>query len=78
MASAKRQQTLLLRRDALANELPVNQTAMSEFEHQSDIYISTLRKILAAMGAELRITARFPEVMDVFNQFDQVLETANP
>jgi hypothetical protein len=47
----------------------MNQAAISKFEHQSDIYIGTLRKILLAMGAELRIIAHFQDTDVVIDQF---------
>ena len=47
----------------------LNQAAVSKFEHQSDLYISTLRKILYAIGAELKIVAQFPDADVVINQF---------
>ena len=53
----------------LADALEMNQAAISKFEHQSDFYISTLRKVLSAMGAELQIVARFPETDVVIDQF---------
>lgn len=76
MALAELRQALQLTQEALAKELHVNQAAVSKFEHQSDIYISTLRKILAAMGAELKITAHFPDGTVVINQFDEVQQKA--
>jgi hypothetical protein len=50
----------------------MNQAAISKFEHQSDIYISTLRKILSAMGAELRIIAHFPHTDVEIDQFTDI------
>ena len=40
-------------------------------ESQSDMYLSTLRRSLKAMGAELQIVARFPGGKVVTNQFNQ-------
>ena len=45
---------------------------MSKLEHQSDMYISTLRKFLSAMGGELRIVASFPEGEVVITQFEEL------
>jgi transcriptional regulator with XRE-family HTH domain len=56
----------------LAGELKMKQAAISKFEKQSDIYISTLRKILAGMGGELIISARFSEGEVRIRQFDDV------
>ena len=65
-------QALELTQQQLANTLNMNQAAIAKFESQSDIYISTLRKILSAMGAELMIIAHFPEGDVVINQFKEL------
>lgn len=43
----------------LAKRLKVGQDAISKIETRSDMYISTLRSILKAMGGELELVARF-------------------
>lgn len=48
----------------LAERLSVNQSAISKLESQQDMYISTLRRIISALGGELHLTARFPDGMD--------------
>jgi transcriptional regulator with XRE-family HTH domain len=65
-------QALDLTQQELAEKLHVNQAAVSKFENQSDIYIGTLRKILAAMGGDLRITAHFAEGDIQISQFNEV------
>jgi transcriptional regulator with XRE-family HTH domain len=72
MALQELRQALDLTQKELAEKLHVNQAAVSKFENQSDIYIGTLRKILAAMGGELRITAHFDEGDIQISQFDEV------
>lgn len=72
MALQELRQALDLTQDELARELHVNQAAVSKFESQSDIYISTLRKILFAMGGELKIVAYFDEGDVLINQFDDI------
>lgn len=69
MALSELRQALDLTQDELANSLHMKQAAISKFEHQSDIYLSTLRKILFAMGAELKIVAHFPDGDVLINQF---------
>jgi len=64
-------QALELTQTEVATSLHLNQAAISKFERQSDIYISTLRKILSVMGAELKIVARFPDGEVVINQFKE-------
>jgi DNA-binding transcriptional regulator YiaG len=72
MALQELRQALALTQKELAEKLHVNQAAVSKFENQSDIYIGTLRKILAAMGGELRITAHFDEGDVQISQFNEV------
>ncbi len=69
MALADLRRALDLTQEQVADSLKMNQAAISKFEHQSDIYIGTLRKILSAMGAELRIIAHFPDADVVIDQF---------
>src|SRR5260363_388637 len=44
----------------LAQSLRVNQAAISKLEHRADMYISTLRDYIRAVGGDLEIIARFP------------------
>jgi predicted transcriptional regulator len=55
----------------LAETLEINQAAISKMESQSDMYISTLRRILEAMGGSLKIVAEFPGGEVVIKQFTQ-------
>lgn len=50
-----------LSQDALAKALHVNQAAISKMERRTDMYISTLRNCIRAMGGELEIIATFPD-----------------
>lgn len=54
-------QAIALTQQELAESLGINQAAISKMESQSDMYLSTLRRVLAAMGAELKIVAEFPD-----------------
>lgn len=45
----------------LAETLHVNQAAVSKIERRTDMYISTLRAYIRAMGGELEIVAKFPD-----------------
>ena len=62
---------LRLTQRELAGTLRVNQAAISKMESQYDMYISTLRRVLEAMGASLKIIAEFPDGQIVINQFHQ-------
>ena len=58
-----------LTRQQVAAALGINQVAVSKIEGQTDLYVSTLRRFVEAMGGELRIVARFPEGNIEINQF---------
>jgi predicted transcriptional regulator len=45
----------------LAEALHIQQPAIAKLEKRTDMYISTLRSHIRAMGGELDIIARFPE-----------------
>jgi len=45
----------------LAQVLGVNQSAVSKLEKRTDMYLSTLRSYIQAMGGQLEIKAVFPE-----------------
>lgn len=78
MALKDLRQALKLTQDELARSLKMKQAAISKFERQSDIYLSTLRKILFVMGADLKIVARFPEGDVLINQFTDITSANTP
>lgn len=69
MALQELRQTRHLTQQELAALLNVNQAALSKMENQADMRVSTLRKLLAAMGGNMKIVAEFPEGEVVINQF---------
>ena len=69
-----------LTQGALAEQLNLEQPAVSKLERRTDMYVSTLRRYIEAMGGELEIIAHFPEGNVRINQFaeleqDQVQQT---
>ena len=44
----------------VARKLHVNQAAVSKIERRTDMYVSTLRSYIEAMGGRLEIIAQFP------------------
>lgn len=54
----------------LAKALKINQGAVSTMEKRTDMYVSTLRNYIEAMGGSLRITAEFPEGTVEIDQFE--------
>jgi len=61
----------------LAQVLKVSQGAVSKVERRADMYISTLRSYIRAVGGDLQIRAVFPEGEVVINQFED-LDAAPP
>ena len=72
MALQELRQAMQLTQQELAEHLKLNQAAVSKMEHQSDMYVSTLRRFIAAMGGQLRIVAHFPQGDVVINQFEEI------
>jgi transcriptional regulator with XRE-family HTH domain len=72
MALDELREALKLTQESLAQSLHVNQAAISKVERRSDMLISTLRKIIQAMGGELEIRAILPAGVVRINQFQDV------
>lgn len=60
----------------LARVLDVNQAAISKLERRADMYISTLKSYIQAMGGNLRVEAVFPDGRVVINQFEELGKAA--
>lgn len=45
----------------VAEALATSQANVSRIEHEEDVYLSTLRRYVAALGGELEINAVFPD-----------------
>lgn len=50
-----------LSQQQLATVLHVNQASVAKMEKRADMYLSTLRSYVEAMGGELQLTARFAD-----------------
>jgi predicted XRE-type DNA-binding protein len=61
-----------LSQEELAETLGINQATVSRLERRTDMYISTVRRFVDAMGGELEITARFPDGMVRIDQFGSI------
>jgi transcriptional regulator with XRE-family HTH domain len=55
----------------VAAALGIRQPSLSKLENQSDMQISTLRRIVAALGGELDLIARFPAGAVRVGQFEK-------
>jgi len=57
--------------EKIAKKLHIKQAAVSKIEHKTDMYVSTLRSFIEAMGGSLEIIAKFPNAKPVkINQFE--------
>ena len=59
----------------MAKILKVNQPAVSKLEQRADIYVSSLRSYIEAVGGKLKIVAEFPEGEVAITNFSEVGET---
>ena len=65
-------QARALSQDELAKALGVKQAAVSKLERRTDMYLSTMRKFIEAMGGHLEIVAHFPEGDVRVEQFEDL------
>jgi len=54
----------------MAEKLHIKQAAVSKLERRTDMYLSTLRSYIEAMGGTLEIIARFPQRAVWIMQFE--------
>jgi len=54
-------QARALSQQELAEVLGLNQATVSKLERRTDMYLSSLRRFVEAMGGELEISASFPD-----------------
>ncbi len=59
MALNELRQAMGITQERLAKTLRIKQAGVSKIESRSDIFVSTLRKTIEAMGGELEIRAKF-------------------
>jgi DNA-binding transcriptional regulator YiaG len=74
MGLAELRTAMDMTQESLANALHVKQASISKMERRSDMYISTLSKIIEAMGGELQIVAKMPNGNVKIRQFTQIRE----
>ena len=56
----------------LADTLNIQQPAIAKLEKRTDMYISTLRSHIKAMGGDLDVIARFPDGDVRISNFSQI------
>ena len=72
MGLAELREALDLTQETLAGTLRIKQASISKIERRSDMYLSTLRKIIEAMGGELEIIANMPNGRVKIRQFNKI------
>ncbi len=61
-----------LSQKVLAETLHVQQPSVAKMERRTDMYISTLRSHIEAMGGELEVIAKFPDGVVKINNFAEL------
>ena len=61
LSLAELRRARLMTQDQLAADLRINQASVAKLERRTDMYLSTLRRFVEAMGGKLEIVARFPD-----------------
>lgn len=75
MALGELREARALTQEQLAETLGVRQATVSKMERRTDMYLSSLRKIIEAMGGELEIQAVFPSGPVRIKQFRDLGES---
>ena len=73
MNLAELRQALSLTQNTLAEALGVGQAEISKIENRADVFVSTLRNFLTAMGGELEIRAVFPDHAVTIKNFSSLV-----
>ena len=61
----------------LAEKLHIQQPAVAKMEKRTDMYLSTLRSHIEAMGGELDVIARFPDGSVRISNFSELEDIAD-
>ncbi len=64
-----------LSQEELAQMLHIGQASIAKMEKRADMYVSTLRKFVEAMGGSLDIVARFPDHNIHIKKFEDLKQT---
>ncbi|MDR3516249.1 MAG: XRE family transcriptional regulator [Azospirillaceae bacterium] len=65
-----------LSQEEIGQTLQINQGSVAKIEKRTDMYVSTLRRFIEAMGGELEIVARFPDHSVKIRNFSDLSEKA--
>lgn len=73
MDLAELRKALALTQSTLAETLGVGQGEISKIEQRTDVFVSTLRRFVQAMGGELEISAVFPDHRVTISNFSKLV-----
>jgi len=71
-------QARALSQQELAEVLGLNQATVSKLERRTDMYLSSLRRFVEAMGGKLEISASFPDGKVRIQLFEDLEEEKEP
>lgn len=74
MDLAELRNAMHLSQEEIASSLNIGQASVAKMEKRTDMYVSTLRRFIEAMGGELDIVARFPDHSIHIKTFSQIRE----
>ncbi|MHC1790953.1 XRE family transcriptional regulator [Solidesulfovibrio sp.] len=77
MDLAELRNAMQLSQEELASSLHIGQASVAKMEKRTDMYVSTLRRFIEAMGGELDIVARFPDHAIHITTFSQIREDSS-
>lgn len=77
MELAELRQALALTQSTLAEALGVKQGEISKIENRTDVFVSTLRRFIQAMGGDLEIRAVFPDRAVTIKNFSSLAQDEN-
>jgi len=78
MNIAELRQAFSLTQSTLAETLGVGQAEISKIENRTDIFVSTLRRFINAMGGDLEIRAIFPDKSVTITNFSCLVSKEKP
>ena len=77
MDLAEVRRALKLSKEEIGQALQIKQGSVAKIEKRADMYVSTLRRFIEAMGGELEIIARFPDHAVKIRNFADLNEKEN-
>ncbi|MBM6596206.1 XRE family transcriptional regulator [Microvirga pudoricolor] len=78
MDLAEVRRALRLSQEEIGQTLQIGQGSVAKIEKRADMYVSTLRRFIEAMGGELEIVARFPDRDVRIKNFSDLSEKSRP